>query len=113
MQNDIKRPKRYRSRYNAETLGKKLKRARIEKGMSQRALCERTDVPQAQLSRIERGLVNFSVETMVQLARALGLEPMLVPAKLVPTVAYIIRPHPEGPLPRMHMPDGDEDDDDL
>ncbi len=42
-----------------------LKRARKEAGVSQRAVSDRSGVSQAQLSKIERGRVNFSVETMV------------------------------------------------
>jgi len=110
MQNDIKTAKRCRVRYNAETLGKSLKRARTEKGLSQRAVCDRSGVPQAQLSRIERGLVHFSVETMVELARVLDLEPIPVPWKFIPAVTGIIRRRAEGPPRPAYTLDSDEDD---
>lgn len=104
MQNDIKTAKRCRVRYNAEALGKSLKRARTEKGLSQRDVCDRSRVPQ-------RGLVNFSVETMVELARVLDLEPILVPRKFIPAVTGIIRRRAEGPPRPAYTLDSDEDDD--
>ena len=46
---------------------------------------------QAQISLIERGCVNLSLETFIQLARALQLEPMLVPRKYIPLVQSLAR----------------------
>jgi transcriptional regulator with XRE-family HTH domain len=88
-----------------------LKRARREAGVSQRAISDRSGVSQAQLSKIERGRVNFSVETMVRLARALELEPMLVPRKYIPVVKSLVRRGPDAPPQRMYMPDWGRDDD--
>lgn len=55
--------------------------------------------------------MNFSVETMVKLAQAFELEPMLVPKKYIPTVESIVRRGPDAPPQRMYMPDWGEDDD--
>jgi transcriptional regulator with XRE-family HTH domain len=111
MQNTIKQALRSGPPYNAETLGKMLKRARKETGVSQRAVSDRSGVSQAQLSKIERGRVNFSVETMVRLTRALELELMLVPRKYIPVVKSLIRRGPDAPPQRMYMPDWGRDDD--
>lgn len=88
-----------------------LKRARKETGVSQRAVSARSGVSQAQLSKIERGRVNFSVETMVRLTRALELELTLVPKKYIPVVNTIVRRGPDAPPQRMYMPDWGRDDD--
>jgi transcriptional regulator with XRE-family HTH domain len=88
-----------------------MKRARKETGVSQRAVSDRSGVSQAQLSKIERGRVNFSVETMVRLTRALELELMLVPKKYIPVVTSIVRRGPDAPPQRMYMPDWGRDDD--
>lgn len=82
-----------------------LKRARKDRGVSQRAVSDRSGVSQTQLSKIERGRVNFSIETMVKLARALELEPMLVPKKSMLAVNPIVRRGPDAPPQRMYMPD--------
>lgn len=111
MQNTIKPARRHRAPYHAETLGKMLKRARKEAGASQRAVSARSGVTPSHLSQIERGRVNFSVETMVQLARALDLELMLVPKKYISAVTSIAWRGPGAPQQRMYMPDWGEDDD--
>lgn len=47
---------------------------RAEHGLSQRALGERLEMPQPQVSRLEAGDHNPSIDTLVRLSRALGLE---------------------------------------
>lgn len=72
-------------------LGHLLKVARTAKGMSQRALSERVGIPQSHVSKIEAGLVNLQVTSLMQIARALGLEMMLIPQKVVPAVEALTR----------------------
>lgn len=88
-----------------------LKRARKDAGESQRAVSVRSGVAQSHLSQIEIGRVDFTVETMVQLARALDLEPMLVPKKYIPAVTSIAWLGPDAPQQQMYTPDWGEDDD--
>jgi HTH-type transcriptional regulator / antitoxin HipB len=66
-----------------------LKAARLQRGLSQRALSALTGVPQAHISKIENGTVDLQLSSLLQLARSLGLEPMLVPRALVPAVQTI------------------------
>jgi transcriptional regulator with XRE-family HTH domain len=63
-----------------------LKTARAEKNWSQRQLSKTTGLPQAQISRIENSAVDLKASTLIELARALDLEVMLVPRRHVPTV---------------------------
>jgi len=46
--------------------------ARLEAGLSQRELARRSGVPQAAISRIERGLVSPRTKTLDRLLRACG-----------------------------------------
>ena len=62
-------------------LTKALKKAREGKKLSQRALSRKVGMPQAQISRIEQSSVDLRTSTLIELARALDLEVVLVPRK--------------------------------
>ena len=49
-------------------------------------------MPQSQIARIERGDSDLRLSTVLELARVLELEPMLIPKQLVPAVSYLIAP---------------------
>ena len=68
-----------------------LKGARTAKGLSQRALSERTGVPQSHISKIESGGTDIRLSSLTELARALDLDLRLVPRKAVPAVDSIVR----------------------
>ena len=51
-----------------------LNMARRRAGLSQRELARRTGTPQPSISRIERGVVSPTVDTMERLVRACGME---------------------------------------
>ncbi|MEA2080586.1 MAG: helix-turn-helix transcriptional regulator [Pseudomonadota bacterium] len=73
-------------RYAIQPLTDALKAAREKKELSQRAFARKTGVPQSRLSRIENGYIDLRTSNLLEIARALGLEVMLVPRRLVPTV---------------------------
>lgn len=75
----------------SEFFGSALKAARESKGLSQRALSAKSGVPQAHISKIEKGAVDLRVSSLVVLARILDLELMLVPRKAVSAVRSIVR----------------------
>jgi transcriptional regulator with XRE-family HTH domain len=54
-----------------------LARARLEQRLSQAELAERCQTDQAVISRIERGVVSPSLDTLSRLAKGLGLRPVL------------------------------------
>lgn len=58
-------------------LAQELQAARKTKGWSQRDLSARLHMPQAHLSRIERGMVDPKLSTLIELARMLERERML------------------------------------
>lgn len=87
-------------RYEAQTIGERLREAREAKGISQRDLSALAGVPQAQISRIEAGAVDPRVSSLVALANALDLDVTLVPLKALPAVRSLIR---QSPASSSHM----------
>ncbi len=77
--------------YIIEEIASNLKAARESLGLSQRALSEKSGVPQGHISKIENGAVDLRLSSLVALARALDLELALVPRKVVPAVKSIVR----------------------
>ena len=72
---------------STKSLTDALRAARLAAGLSQRALSAKLGIPQSRLSRIENGAIDIRTSTLLELSRALDLEPMLVPRPLVPTIA--------------------------
>jgi HTH-type transcriptional regulator / antitoxin HipB len=64
--------------------------ARKERGISQMELARRTGIKQGNLSRIENRQGDPLTGNLVEIARALDLEPMLIPKQYVPAVLAII-----------------------
>lgn len=64
----------------AKELGKKIRLARKEKGLSQDMLALICQIDRSYMGRIERGEVNLTVEKLYQIAENLGCDP----AKLLP-----------------------------
>lgn len=56
-------------------LGKKLRQIRESKGLSVRELADLADMNYSNISRIESGLVNPQITTVILLAEALGINP--------------------------------------
>ena len=73
------------------TITKALKQSRQRRGLSQRALSAKVGMPQSHISRIERGAVDIRLSSLIEMARHLDLEIMLVPRKHAVAVAAIVR----------------------
>ena len=96
--------------YEAENLAAALKAARINKGLSQRALSALAGVPQSHISKIETSGVNLTISSLAAIAHALDLEIALIPRKAVPAVKSITRGFDEAPRAAYRLDDdGDED----
>ena len=74
-----------------ELLGGHLRAARRAKGLSQRELSQRSGFTQAHISRIESGLVDLQVSSLLELARSLDLELTLIPRQAKPAIEAIVR----------------------
>lgn len=81
--------------------------ARQRAGLSQRALGAKVGLAQSHISKIERAAVDPQLSSLVEIARALGLEFMLIPTQLVPAVQALQRE--VAPDPR-RTPSGIDDD---
>ncbi len=71
-------------------LTRALSAKRVALALSQRALSNKTGIPQSHISRIEQAEVDLKTSSLVELARVLELEVMLVPRELKGIVAGII-----------------------
>jgi transcriptional regulator with XRE-family HTH domain len=65
--------------------------ARRRKGWSQRDLSQRAGVPQSHISRIESGVVDLKLTTLLELARLLDLDLMLIPREALTAVNATLR----------------------
>ena len=77
--------------YLTEDIACSLKAARESKRLSQRALSKKVGLTQSHISKIENSAVDPQLSNLIELSRALGLEVMLVPQKLVPAVQSLVR----------------------
>jgi transcriptional regulator with XRE-family HTH domain len=77
--------------YSIEEITKTLKAARQSKRLSQRELSDKVGLTQSHISRIENAAVDLQVSNLIELARALELELVLVPKKVLPPVQSLVR----------------------
>ncbi len=92
-----------------DDLYRSLLQARRTKGLTQSQLAELLQLGQSYLSQVERGKHDIKASTLIDWARVLDLEIMLVPRRDVPAVSYMISsdglrgaedlPPAYGPLP--------------
>jgi transcriptional regulator with XRE-family HTH domain len=66
-----------------------IRQTREAKGFTQSDLGTRIGQPQSAVSRIERG-GDLRLSTLLEMARVLELEPMLIPKHLIPAVQALI-----------------------
>ncbi len=78
-------------KYATADIYRTLKETRESSGLSQRDLSERIGGRQGYLSKIESGGTDLRLSSLVELARALNLEVVLVPRRLLPAVEAVIR----------------------
>lgn len=78
--------------YSVQELAAKLKKAREKKGLSQRAFGAKIGIPQSHISKMERGIVDFQASTLIEMARTLDLEVVLVSREYVTAVEAIQHP---------------------
>lgn len=109
--------------YATEEILQTLRNARADAGLSQRDLSARIGIPQSHISKIESGGTDLRLSSLVELARALDHEVVLVPRKRLPAVEAIVRDasskqmkdlrnrhvEPETPRPAYALDEEDED----
>lgn len=77
--------------YQSEYLTAQVREIREASGISQRALSERAGLTQSHISQIESGRMEPGLSSFIDLARALELEVVLVPKKLMPAVLNLVK----------------------
>lgn len=91
-----------------QTIFGSLTNARQSRGLTQSQLSQLLKLPQSYISQVEQGKHDTKLSTLLNWARALDLELMLIPRKEVPTISYLIQknktgkeqiPAAYGPLP--------------
>ncbi len=70
----------------SEDIIKILQSARKSKGWTQSELGAKIGLPQSHISQIEAGKVDLRLSSLIEMARLLDLEPMLIPRILKPAV---------------------------
>lgn len=93
--------------YQSESLIAQAREVREALGISQRALSERAGLTQSHISQIESGKMEPGLSSFVDVTRALDLELMLVPKKLVPAVLGLVKAQA---TPDMHIHAGQPND---
>ncbi len=72
------------------TILKELKIARQEKGLNQSEFGNKLGLPQSHISKIEREETNPRLSTVIDMARIVDRELMLVPRRLAPVIRTMI-----------------------
>jgi len=78
-----------------DTLSKELRDARKKKQLTQKELAQRLGIPQGHISSIEQGKIDIRTSTLIQMARVLDYEVMLIPRALIPLIKGIIEEKPD------------------
>lgn len=76
--------------YKTEHITQQLRTTREARKMSQRELSARSGLTQSHISQIERGTMEPGLGSLVDVARALDLEIVLAPKKLMPAIRNIL-----------------------
>ena len=74
------------------TIGAQLRRARLAAGLTQEQVAELAGISRPRYRDIETGAAAARATTLMNVARALGLEMMLIPQVLVPAVNTLLNP---------------------
>ena len=77
------------TKHDPNSLIRHLREERQRRELSQAQLGQVLGVPQSQITRIERGASDIRLSTLVEMAHALGLEPVLIPKALLPAVRHL------------------------
>jgi len=77
--------------YKSEHIAEQLRLAREAAGLSQRELSDRSGLTQSHISQIERGTMEPGLSSLVDLTRALDLEVVLAPRRMLPAIRSIVQ----------------------
>ncbi len=82
-----------------EEIGTMFRKARQTAGLTQEQVARLAGISRPRYREVEAGSAAARATTLINIARALGLEMMMVPQSLVPAVNALLRPHDDDDLP--------------
>lgn len=90
-------------------IGQLLKTTRKTRKLTQEQVADMAGISRPRYREIEAGSSSARTTTLINIARAVGLELMLIPQAMVPAVEALLRPHDDlDDLPAfVAHPDGD------
>jgi len=80
-------------------IGGMIRNARLNAKLTQEQVAERAGISRPRYREIEKGAAAARATTLTNVARALGLEMILVPQALLPAITSLMHPHDEDDLP--------------
>jgi len=80
-------------------IGQMLKAARQASAMTQEQVASLAGISRPRYRDIETGVAAGRATTLINIARALSLEMMLIPQAMVPAVQALLHPHEDDDLP--------------
>jgi len=83
----------------SRSLGLALRSRRTKLGLSQAKVAELAGKTQSQIARMERGLGDPRISSVVQVSRSLGTELVAIPIRLLPAIRHLLAEHEPGSLP--------------
>ncbi|PZV37156.1 helix-turn-helix domain-containing protein [Mesorhizobium kowhaii] len=90
-------------------IGALFRQARLAAAMTQEQVADLAGISRPRYRDIEKGTAAARATTLMNVARALGLEMMLVPQVVVPAVQALLRPHDGDDRPAfVSQPDDDD-----
>lgn len=75
------------------TIVARLKQARRARALTQKSVADKLGVAQSYIAKMETGKVDFPISRLVELARVLDFEVVLVPKKKLAVVEAVIKEH--------------------
>lgn len=91
-------------------IGELFAHVRLAAGLTQQQVAELAGISRPRYRDIEKGTAAARATTLMNVARALGLEMMLVPQAMVPAVQALMRPQDDDDLPAFVSQPDDNDD---
>src|ERR1700758_3947693 len=80
-------------------IGEILKQARLAAKLTQQQVADMAGIARLRYGDIENGSAAARATTLINVARALGLEMLFVPQAMVPAVRALMHPHDDDDLP--------------
>jgi transcriptional regulator with XRE-family HTH domain len=85
------------------------KQARLAASLTQEQIADMAGISRPRYRDIDTGAAAARATTLMNTARVLGLEMMLIPQAMVPAVKLLLRPHDDDDVPAF-VPHAEEDD---